>query len=212
MERKSIIDKVKKLREHSVERGATEAEAIAFALKAQKLIADNGIEEWELEGGEPDEVARVYAETKIRRAWLRLLFSVVAKNFRCRPVLTTTADGKRDIPTFLGHRSDAEAAAIVFTHLLEVGHKLGKRHEDDFYTDPDAYENFVRGFVCGVAMELEKQAEALMLTVPQDVEDHVRKMPLRNAPAPRRIRENAASMARGCEAGQDAVRARRIAG
>lgn len=34
MEREKIIEKIKKLREHSVENGCNEAEAIQFALKA----------------------------------------------------------------------------------------------------------------------------------------------------------------------------------
>ena len=42
--REQIIERIKKLLSHSVENGATEAEAVAFALKAQKLIADNDVE------------------------------------------------------------------------------------------------------------------------------------------------------------------------
>lgn len=73
MEREKIIEKIKKLREHSVENGCNEAEAIQFALKAQKLIADNDVEEWEL----ADEVKRVTETTtgwtarRGRRAWRR---------------------------------------------------------------------------------------------------------------------------------------------
>ena len=43
--RSEIVKKIKKLLAHSVENGATEAEAVAFALKAQRLIAENDIEE-----------------------------------------------------------------------------------------------------------------------------------------------------------------------
>ena len=46
--RSEILEKIKKLLAHSVENGATEAEAVAFALKAQRLIAENDIEQWEL--------------------------------------------------------------------------------------------------------------------------------------------------------------------
>lgn len=46
--RSEIVEKIKKLLAHSVENGATEAEAVAFALKAQRLIAENDIEQWEL--------------------------------------------------------------------------------------------------------------------------------------------------------------------
>lgn len=77
MEREKIIEKIKKLREHSVENGCNEAEAIQFALKAQKLIADNDVEEWEL----ADEVKRV-TETegcKASRPWAQSLLAVVAE-------------------------------------------------------------------------------------------------------------------------------------
>ena len=48
MDRERMIEKIGKLLEHSTANGATEAEAVAFALKAQRLMAENGIEEWEL--------------------------------------------------------------------------------------------------------------------------------------------------------------------
>lgn len=79
MERERIIEKIKKLREHSVENGCNEAEAIQFALKAQKLIADNDVEEWEL----ADEVRRVAETTtgSTSKAWAPSLALAIADNF-----------------------------------------------------------------------------------------------------------------------------------
>lgn len=213
MEREKIIEKIKNLREHSVERGATEAEAIAFALKAQKFIADNDIEEWELGEECNREVIELEADTSIKRAWRKMLLAVVADNFRCKAVITKRYDARYkvvQIPTFIGYRNDAEAAALVFEHLLKVGHKLGKRHENDFYTDPDAYENFVRGFTEGVKSELEKQSQALMLVVPNDVREYVNSLDLKRCRAARRIGYSEASRSAGFSAGRDAVRSRRM--
>lgn len=212
MERGKIIDKVKKLLEHSAENGATQAEAVAFALKAQKLIAENGIEDWELGDVQSREVIELESGTAMRRAWRKILLTVVADNFRCKAILHVRPRGRgmEQIPTMVGYLEDAEAAMVVYEHLLEVGDRLGRQHEDDFYTDPDAYESFVRGFTCGVQSELEKQCQALMLTCPQDVEDYLDGMSLRKAKGPRRIGFSMASIEAGISAGRDAVRSRRI--
>ena len=213
MEREKVIEKIRKLREHSVENGATEDEAIAFALKAQKLIADHGIEDWEIEGEEVSrEVIELESRTTMRRAWRKILLGVVAENFRCKGILTVKLKGSRSeqVPTFVGYRADAEAAMLVYDHLLAVGDRLGRRHEDDCYTDPDAYENFVRGFVYGVQLELEKQCQALMLVCPKDVDDYYNGMHLKRSRRPRRIGYSESSRAAGRQAGRDAVRSRRL--
>lgn len=213
MEREKVIDKIRKLREHSVANGATEAEALAFALKAQRLIADNGIEEWEIEGERVDrEVVELESKTTMRRAWRKILLVAIADNFRCRAVLTVEPRGSRweQVPTFIGYRADAEAAVLVYDHLLKVGDRLGRRHEDDHYTDPNAYENFVRGFTDGVRVELEKQCQALMLVCPKEVSDYIDGLHLRRSRAPRRIGYSEASREAGRQAGRDAVRSRRM--
>lgn len=212
MEREKLIEKIKKLREHSVENGATQAEAVAFALKAQKLIADNDVEEWELGEEVSREVVELESKTTMRRAWRKILLAVVADNFRCRGILSGRLKGSRIeyVPTFVGYRSDAEAAMVVYDHLLKVGDKLGRRHEDDFYTDPDAYENFVRGFTDGVRVELEKQCQALMLVRPKDVDDYMDGLNLKSSRRPRRIGYSEASREAGRQAGRDAVRSQRL--
>ena len=213
MERGKIIEKVRKLLEHSTENGATQAEAVAFALKAQKLIADNDIEAWEIDGERVDrEVIELESATTMRRAWRKILLGIVAENFRCRAILNYRMRGARreQVPTFVGYRQDAEAAMLVYEHLLEVGDRLGRRHEDDHYTDPDAYENFVRGFTDGVRVELEKQCEALMLVCPSEVGEYIDGLNLVRAKAPRRTRFNIDSMMAGQSAGRDAVRSRRM--
>lgn len=212
MEREKIVEKIKKLLDHSVENGATQAEAVAFALKAQKLIADNGIEEWELGEEAGREVVEVESRTAMPAAWRKYLLAVVAENFRCRALLAVRLRGSRreQVPTFVGYRQDAEAAVVVYDHLLKTGHRLGKRHEDDYYTDPDAYESFVRGFADGVRIELEKQSQALMLVCPKDVSDYMDGLILRRARGLRQIESSAESREAGRQAGRDAVRSQRM--
>lgn len=210
MKRDKIIEKVKKLREHSVENGATEAEAMAFALKAQKLLADQGIEAWEL-GGEPDcEIVEIESRSTMRRAWRKYLLAAIAENFRCKGICRGLGARRGQVMVLIGRRDDAEAAMLVYEHLLKVGHRLGKEHEDDCYTDPDAYENFVRGFTLGVNEELERQCRALMLVRPQAVDDYLKNFNLKRGRGPRRVKYSEMSVEAGRKAGHDAMRSRRI--
>lgn len=214
--REQIIERIKKLLSHSVENGATEAEAVAFALKAQKLIADNNVEDWELGEDCKQEVIEVITEKTYSRTWRGFLASTIADNFRCKAVLAPRTDGKSRRKKmhimFVGYECDAKAASIVFDHLYAVGDKLGKAHESRCYTDPDAYENFVRWFNKGVRDELEKQCQALVLVCPQDVEEYYSDMDLRASRRPRLVRGNEHSEKAGRAAGRDAVRSRRVEG
>lgn len=131
--REQIIEKIKKLLEHSVENGATEAEAVAFALKAQKLIADNDIEEWELGEKAEREVVEVMTENYYTREWRGLLARAIADNFRCsvyqRSHQIKCSDKRRkSFCVFVGYPNDAKAASIVFDHLYKVGDALGKEY------------------------------------------------------------------------------------
>lgn len=169
MEREKLIEKIKKLREHSVENGCNEAEAIQFALKAQKLIADNDVEEWEL----ADEVKQVTETTTgwTAKAWAPSLAQAIADNFRCKVYQRRVTDRKYEF-VFVGYKADSEAAEIVYTNLLETCHRLANDYQDFAYTDPDAYSNFVIGFIAGVRAELEKQCFELMIVCPKEVEDY----------------------------------------
>ncbi len=209
MEREKIIEKIKKLREHSVENGCNEAEAIQFALKAQKLIADNDVEEWEL----ADEVKRV-TETegcKASRPWAQSLLAVVAENFRCRAYMQKATMRSRSWkPVFVGYKADSEAAALVFEHLLKTGDRLGHEYEDFAYTDSNAYTNFTMGFVLGVKSELEKQSFELMIVCPKEVDDYMEGLNLKTSKSRGPRTTNTDSISRGMQQGRDAVRSRRV--
>lgn len=207
MDRDRIIEKIKKLREHSVENGCNEAEAIQFALKAQKLIADNDVEEWEL----ADEVGRVAETTtgSTSKAWAPSLALAIADNFRCKVYQHRVTARKYEFH-FVGYKADSEAAEIVYTNLLEVCHRLAGEYQDFAYTDPDAYSNFVIGFVAGVRAELEKQCFELMIVCPKEVEDYFDGLGLRDSRRKGLRASNSDSISRGMQQGRDAVRSRRV--
>ncbi len=212
-EREDIIDKIRKLLAHSVENGATQAEAIAFALKAQALIAEHDVQEWEL-GDACEEIVEHRVDLPTRRKWREYLASIVSENFRCKAYIQNFGcrKGHRGVPHvfFVGYEHDARAAAMVFERLYVIGDELGRQAKRDASGWSHAYDNFVVGFCDGVQGELERQCKALMLVVPQEVDRYYEDL---NLYAPRPAREfvfDSEIRDRGRAAGRDAVRAGRM--
>lgn len=212
-ERENIIEKIKKLLAHSVENGATEAEAIAFALKAQKLIAEYDIEEWELADDNKQEVIEHETERFYARKWSDYLAAIVASNFRCKSFnrrrVVKGSRRRKCYVVFVGYEFDAKAAAIVFDHLYEVGDRLGREWRKRIGHSM-AYDNFVFGFCDGVKTELEKQCQALMLVCPQEVAAYIDALDLGPARRHRSVMKIEGVYDEGKAAGREAVRSRRM--
>ena len=212
-DREDIIGKIKKLLAHSVENGATEAEAIAFALKAQKLIAEHDVEAWELDDGGKQEVIECMTEKHYARKWREFLAVTVADNFRCKAFFESRRENgsqrRKTHVVFVGYECDTKAAAIVFDHLYEVGDRLGRECRKRI-GHPMAYDNFVFGFDDGVRTELEKQCQALMLVCPQKVTEYMDGLELKNAIPYRKVYRFDGAYEEGAVAGREAVRSRRM--
>lgn len=120
---------------------------------------------------------------------------------------------------FYGYKTDAQAAAIAFDYLYKVGDRLGKRcaaraYREYGYSD-GAYNGFVVGFVNGVASELEKQAQALMIIVPPKVSESYESFSEGFGTASSKVeiartRFSGEAYEKGLAEGREAVRARRI--
>ena len=224
--RESIIAKIRKLLEHTEANGATKAEAVAFALKAQKLMADHDIEEHELgdNGNVPIETAK--SQVKTARLWRDRLAGAIADNFRCRyytSYFTEDRYARRRTAhiLFFGYRHDAQAAALVFDRLYEIGEKLARNYIRDekrklatgYHLDTRfIHDSYTFAFVDGVRSELEKQTQALMLVRPKEVDESYDEFSKGFGKARRttiRVGEAGASEA-GFQAGRDAVRSGRL--
>lgn len=170
--REDIIERVKKLLALAEDEGATEAEATAAALMAQRLIAQNDVEQWELHSSieEPIEICN---SAPARSRWRWRLAEVVAPAFRCRFCGNTERLGRwaENIQRieFYGYRTDAKAAAITFDFLYKIGCRLAKRAARG--KAHGTYNAYVLGYVKGIKDELEKQTEALMIVVPPKVKE-----------------------------------------
>lgn len=170
--REDIIERVKKLLALAEDEGATEAEATAAALMAQRLIAQNDVEQWELHAAaeEPIEACK---SAPARSRWRWHLARVVAPAFRCRYYNNRRYNyQKRENDqriVFYGYRTDAKAAAITFDFLYKIGCRLAKRASRG--KAHGTYNAYVLGYVEGIRGELEKQTEALMIVVPPKVKE-----------------------------------------
>lgn len=210
--RSEIVEKIKKLLAHSVENGATEAEAVAFALKAQRLIAENDIEQWELGDEQRREVIEEESNVNLPRSWSRWLATVVAENFRCKLFLRPVEQGGhvKNYAVFVGYAQDAQAARIVFERLRRVAERAANASRKKHRGASWAYNSITLGFVEGVKGELEKQCQALMLKVPSDVSDYFEDLSLTRTRKSPGCRVSNSLLEEGRETGRDAVRAGRM--
>lgn len=210
--RSEIVEKIKKLLAHSVENGATEAEAVAFALKAQRLIAENDIEQWELGDEQRREVIEEESNVNLPRTWSRWLASVVSENFRCKLYINPIQQEKsvKNHAVFVGYAQDAQAARIVFERLRRVAERAGNASRKKYRGASWAYNSTTLGFVEGVKGELEKQCQALMLKVPSDVSEYYEGLGLESMRKPPSNRVAGFLIEEGLEAGRNAVRSGRL--
>ena len=175
-ERAKILERIKKLMALADDRGATEAEAMAAALAAQKLIAEYDVEEWELHSKDAEPIVKEKAEATPRK-WRWKLAAVIGPAFRCRYYNSTVVNGygkRRQHIVFVGYKTDARAAALTFNTLYRIGNRLANRYTQG--CKYNTYNSYVLGFVNGIASELEKQTQALMIVVPPAVKDAYEEM------------------------------------
>ena len=170
MEREKIIERIRKLLKLAENKGATRAEATAAALAAQRLMAQNDVEDWEVHSEDAEPIEGVYSKQSPRR-WRWYLAEVIAPAFRCRYHQERSwASGKYLYKMkFYGYKTDATAAALTFDYLYKIGNRLARRFTKGM--PRGMYNAYVTGFVEGVRLELEKQCEALMIVTPPKVNE-----------------------------------------
>jgi len=176
-----IIEKVKKILELSKNNPSTE-EAKSAVLKAQKMMAEYHISMPEIEAVEDVEnISEKQVNVGNGNKWKYLLAGIIAKNFRCRHFYY----GKSTV-VFYGYEEDAAIAAMTFEFLFKNGNKAAnnyyqnRRNEalrNNYYFRGNGIKNaFLVGYLQGIKESLEKQCTALMLVVPQQVEEKYKDM------------------------------------
>lgn len=167
----SVMDRVKKLMALA-RNNPNGHEAAAAALKAQRLMAENGIDTADFDNDMADsDNGSIGEEYSLRsgRSWRFALAASIAECFRCRCFIDGPSVG------FYGANSDRRICKEVFEGLYYVGNKLGLqavRNYKEFYPrrkHTGVYDQYVKGFTNGVRNQLTIQAKALMVLIPPQV-------------------------------------------
>ena len=212
--KKEIVEKVKKILALAAN-NPNQHEAIAAALKAQELMAKFNINESEL----GDEITEEKIESlvcvmegKVQK-WRLSLAVVIAKNFRCKVYLN-----KQGNVTFYGYDNDASIAKEVFLTMYAIGVKLSNKEKREARKESGTAKGirntFCAGFVKGIESELGKQCTALMIIMPQKVEEEYKKQFAfgKAKTASLTISNNMEVYDKGFQAGKDAIKGRMIEG
>lgn len=166
-----ILDRVKKILALAGN-NPSEEEAKAAALKAQELLAKYNLSMADIgdENAPKEKLMFKHYQTGVDKAWKYDLSAVVARNFRCR----VTWFGKREL-AFYGFETDANIACEVFEFLFKTCEKRSRYTADKAYRETGCskgvYYSFSKGFISGVASELDKQCTALMIVEAPEVKE-----------------------------------------
>lgn len=122
MENEKIMNKIMALLNKTVENGATEQEAIAAGLMAQRLMKKYKISEV-VDITKPKEVIRNDVKIKTK-TWISFLAGVIGDNFCCQviksPVINVKTRKSTYIIRFYGYEQDVKVATKMFNVLCEL--------------------------------------------------------------------------------------------
>lgn len=164
----AIANKIQHLLNKTVDNGATEAEAQAALLMAQKLMAKYNIE-LEQQTGSKDFKCSL-EETKVKpNPRNNSLGNIIANSFAVKGIIY---GGKW---AFFGREANAKAAAeaLKFIHrTMEAGMRRICREHGLETTQRGAslyYNAYALGFITGLKEAMAAQTKALCVVVPEDV-------------------------------------------
>ena len=173
------IDKIIKLLSMTVENGCYPHEAISAASIAQKMMAEYDVTESDITLNKVIESVNesiVEQEIRVHRNWIKHLAHVVSSNMRCTMLLSTR--NRKSYVRFVGRESDVEVAVATFWMLFDAcvcGIQLERERALREYGNISGIEtSYATGFVSAVKDEMGKQCQALMLIVPDDVNDYLK--------------------------------------
>ena len=173
-----ILEKISALLEKTVEHGATQEEAIIAATLAQKLMAKYHIDKIELSQGNQENIDETQLEA--RRKWVRRLGVIVGQSLCCYVI--TSQNGRNTYLKFIGRDTDRNIATKTFLMLVSIcrlGIKRAKAQAKMKFGETSGIEvSYAEGFLMAVNEEMGKQCHALMLVIPEEVNQAVhRKYP-----------------------------------
>lgn len=182
MENEKIMNKIMALLNKTVENGATEQEAIAAGLMAQRLMKKYKISEV-VDTTKPKEVIRNDIKIKTK-TWISSLAGVIGDNFCCKVIRTRAINVITRKPEYIikfyGYKQDVKVATKMFNILCELIDRgivkqkaLAKRKHG---TSKGVQNAYASSFIRAVNKALSEQCKALQLVISDQVVAKVNEM------------------------------------
>jgi hypothetical protein len=178
-----IKAKIEKLLAKTVENSCTMEEAAAAAKMVQKLIGKYHIELAEI-GDEPEKADGERLDVKSVRKWEIRLVSAIARNMRCEAIVshryTAGNVNRKSFVYIIGMDADRKAVILLYNKLRKIC-KVGMKKEQNYHkkmfgTSKGIAESYGFGFTQAIKGEMEKQAKALVLVTPKEVDDKIQEL------------------------------------
>lgn len=157
MDRQKLAERIQALLSKTVDRGCTEAEALAAAEKAQELLhlyqMSRSDLELEAEGMLHETITpRMMKDAKFRWIALKILCSGISKFTDCRG---WGLDGGRGGYEFAGLRSDVEFAVWLTKALMDFAHQAYTHYQFDCMLDFERKDQ--NGFYIGLCERIKER-------------------------------------------------------
>lgn len=170
MKIEKMLKKVYNLLEKTEANGATKAEALAAAKKAQELMAKYHLD-ISTYSNDTNAIGEDGLDTT--RKWQQILANIVAENMCCRLVLHTR--NRKTIAAFFGRDSDRKIAMKTYQLFMQICTKgirdAKQTAKKQGYSTRGIEASYSNGFIRGIREELQKTCTALVLVVPKEVNE-----------------------------------------
>lgn len=178
-----IKAKIEKLLAKTIENGCTVEEAASAAKMVQKLIGKYHIELAEV-GNKKETADGEVLDAKSIRKWEIRLISTIARNMRCEAIVshryTAGNINRKSFVYIIGMDADRKAVILLYEKLRKIC-KVGMKKEQNYHkamfgTSKGIADSYGFGFMQAIRSEMEKQAKALVLVTPKEVDDKVQEL------------------------------------
>lgn len=178
-----IKAKIEKLLAKTIENGCTVEEAASAAKMVQRLIKKYHVDLAEI-GDEPEKADSERLDAKSVKKWEMRLVSAIARNMRCKVIVSrrhvATSVNRKSFVYIIGMDADRKAVISLYEKLRKIC-KVGMKKEQNYHkamfgTSKGIADSYGFGFMQAIKSEMEKQAKALVLVTPKEVDDKVHEL------------------------------------
>lgn len=178
-----IKAKIEKLLAKTIENGCTVEEAASAAKMVQRLIKKYHVDLAEV-GDEPEKADSERLDAKSVKKWEMRLVSAIARNMRCEVIISrryvATSVNRKSFVYIIGMDADRKAVISLYEKLRKIC-KVGMKKEQNYHkamfgTSKGIADSYGFGFMQAIRSEMEKQAKALVLVTPKEVDDKVQEL------------------------------------